>query len=84
MNRVLHLGVLMGLSLSLGHGPLPLLAASRIGGEAPSVHGERLQARGGRGGAGSRGSSGRTGFGSYSNGGSAFRGSSTPAGGFSR
>jgi hypothetical protein len=93
MKRVLRLGVLVGLSLSLGHGPLPLLAASGIGSEASTVQGEHLLARGARGGGGGRSGGGRsgggrsgggrTGFGNYSNGGSAFRGSSSPAGGFS-
>lgn len=89
MNRVLRLSALVGLTLSLGIGPLPLLAASGLGFEAPAVRDEPLLARGGggragggRAGGGSRGG-GRTGFGTYSNGGSAFRGSRSPAGGFS-
>jgi hypothetical protein len=90
MNTLLRVGTVVGLSLSLSLPPLPSLAASGLAAETPAIAGELQLARGGgRGGGGRAGaggrspSSGRTGFGNYSNGGSAYRGSSRPAGGFS-
>ncbi|MCU0528797.1 MAG: hypothetical protein MUD04_04740 [Cyanobium sp. Prado107] len=78
MNRVLRLGTVVGLTLSLAVEPLPLLAGSRLTAEAPAVHADLLLARGGGG--GGRGGGGRGGGGGRSYGRSSGGGRSSSSG----
>lgn len=93
MSALLRAGTCIALGLSLNLQPWPGLTDSlslqpQALGPEQELHARGARGGGGRGGGFSGGASrssarGRTGFGGYSNGGSAYRGSRTPSGGFS-